>query len=386
MLAVSVPDIGDGLAIGIWTIGGQRVQIDCGSQQYADRALHKGFYGFTTNALLSSLFPMAHDTPNVFFLSHFHTDHYNGLLHWYDYNQPGRIEKVFLPRLPKFEEREEFILCMVTMAHWIMGDRTGSMDADFLSLISKINSGQPFTYEMLANGDVAQVGSSRFEVLWPPRTIEEDATLSVIRKAISDFNHASDKDDDLRRIRDIIKERGEIEDYLISELEINKIQRRSRELNKEESRELRQEKEKIKPQLSKEVKKANDSLRSAANHLSLALHQDNKFLFLGDLEGHEIEQVVQFLQKKGLRDFVIMITPHHGTHWQKDLDYINSLWVVSSVGRRLYRYVSPNFNSLSHVHLITHHIGDISIPVIHHPWNCYVSWLQWWRYFRQLKE
>ncbi|MGO9572206.1 MAG: MBL fold metallo-hydrolase [Desulfomonilaceae bacterium] len=60
-----VPDVGDGLAAGIRTISGPRLQIDCGSQNQPKLAFEKGLDSINPNALL---------------LSHFHLDHYNWLL------------------------------------------------------------------------------------------------------------------------------------------------------------------------------------------------------------------------------------------------------------------------------------------------------------------
>jgi ribonuclease BN (tRNA processing enzyme) len=64
MITVYVPDIGDGLAAGIKTLIGCNIQIDCGTQQPPERAFCKG---------------LCRINPDVFLLSHFHVDHYNGL-------------------------------------------------------------------------------------------------------------------------------------------------------------------------------------------------------------------------------------------------------------------------------------------------------------------
>ena len=55
-MTVYVPDVGDGLAAGISTIDHTSIEIDCGSQNDAEIAFHKGLYSIR---------------PHVFFLSHF---------------------------------------------------------------------------------------------------------------------------------------------------------------------------------------------------------------------------------------------------------------------------------------------------------------------------
>ena len=57
------------------------------------------------------------------------------------------------------------------------------------------------------------------------------------------------------------------------------------------------------------VKEANESLRQAANHLSLALFEDNRLLFLGDTENFQIKQIAEDLKSKGRENFYIFITP-----------------------------------------------------------------------------
>jgi ribonuclease BN (tRNA processing enzyme) len=344
MISVYVPDVGDGLAAGVWTIDDKRIQIDCGSQQRQDEAFMKG---------LNCIFP------DVFVLSHFHFDHYNGLLQSPRGAPFQTIRQVLFPLMPKFPQRTEFMSCLMAMNHWVMGDTTGSLEADFLGILSKINY-HPFTYKALSLGDTVQIRSSRFEVLWPPRILEDGDTLSLIRTAITDFENAAKEDESLRRIREKIGESGEIQPYLGTDEGGGERSgcgdRDDREMDFQPF--LHEQRE-----IPKSVSKANDSLRHAANHLSLAFHQDNRFLFLGDLEKHEIVKVVDYLLKEDIDHFVVMISPHHGTHWHKSLDRLHSRWVISSVGEGLFNHVAPGFKSMGDCHLITHWNGDIEVPL-----------------------
>ena len=114
MMTVYVPDVGDGLAAGIRMLDNTRVQVDCGSQHDAEVALYKGLYRIE---------------PEVFFLSHFHLDHYNGLLEHHDRWPRSTIRQAFFPRIPVFPQRGTFLRCMLAMVHWLMGDTSGSMAA-----------------------------------------------------------------------------------------------------------------------------------------------------------------------------------------------------------------------------------------------------------------
>lgn len=127
------------------------------------------------------------------------------------------------------------------------------------------------------------------------------------------------------------------------------------------------------------VKRANDSLRSAANHLSLAFHENNRLLFLGDLEGNPIKQVVSELLSKDRNRFLAIITPHHGTHWQRDLGRLRAWYAISSVGARLFRHASPNFKLLAEECLLTYFNGDIEVPVSF-PWWPGIRPFRHWRH------
>lgn len=350
MLTVYVPDIGDGLAAGIRTIAGCAIQIDCGSQQHPRVAFGKGLYRIN---------------PDVFILSHFHLDHYNGLFESDGFlphrSYTASIQEVYFPRMPKFPQRESFLLSMLAMNRRVLGDATGSMEADFLRVISQLNC-RPCFYRALSEGDRVQVGGSEMEVLWPPRVLADKHVLKVIDKAVSDFETAKEEDETLRRIYEKLGESGQMMPYTDDNDQCRELPycgngRREARLAPREKREL--------PEV---VKKANESLRGAANHLSLAFHEDNKFLFMGDLESSEIKQVVDRLLKKKREHFLIFITPHHGTHWHQTLGNLRADSVISSVGNRLFKHLSPEFKSMASQCLYTHLSGDIEVPVLSQWW------------------
>lgn len=359
MITIYVPDVGDGLAAGIRTLDGTDIEIDCGSQHDAKLAFHKGLYLIR---------------PKVFFLSHFHADHYNGLLYAH-HMRPGpwlTIRQVFYPCIPVFPQREMFLRCMLAMNHWLMGDASGSMAADFLSVLSSINH-RSFTYRSLCMGDTVSIGGSQYDVLWPPATVDDDATLKVIATAISYFKAAAKEDETLRRILDTIGESGEMRPYLAEERETAEMLGRGENAERRKNLPLPLSRK----DLPEPIRRANESLRKAANHLSLAFHEDNKLLFLGDLESHEIKRVVQMLAGKERNQFFVTITPHHGTHWQKNLLQLHTCCAISSIGAGLFRHISSEYKSISDIHFITHLNGDVEFPAILATWYRPRSWRCW---------
>lgn len=333
MLYLFVADVGDGLAAGIRTVCGSRIQIDCGSQQGPDACRHatERFY------------------PKAFILSHFHADHYNGLFQVE--SRSLSISEVFLPRLPQFDDREEFLYATFAMARRTLGDISGLPEADFLSLISSI-SGVQGAYQFLSAGEQINIDGSCFEVLWPPRTLDDNTALKKVKRALKDFDTALQEDDKLKRLHDKVQKSTIVKDYLIGE------RRAFKPIQPE-----RQSASALEPtELPEATKKANQSLRAAANHMSLAFYEDNRFLFPGDLEEHEISEVANNLAEKGRTHFLATIAPHHGTHWHNDLGRIETEYVVSSVGKQLIQKIRPELKSFGRRCLATYSNGDIFLP------------------------
>ncbi len=358
MKFISVADVEDGLCLALCTISGDTIQIDCGSQKGGNIA-YRGW-----RRIDNGPFNPVSDRPDVFILSHFHVDHYNGLL--YASLEHKRfptytIEKVFYPGIPEFSLKREFLLAMFTMDLRVFGSETGVMEYDFLRAIARINQ-ISFHYRPLFKGNIIKIGSSHFEVLWPPKFIKEDEILVPIKKAVNDFNYALEKDEILRRLHERVREEGIFEKFYPQE----NVPDRGYPYESPPQK-FREEFEiRAREPLPEVTKKANSSLKGAANHLSLALFEDNRFLFLGDLNNYEIREVVGDLRSMSRTLFDVFITPHHGTRWDNSLNEIKTILSITSNGPELCSKIKRQFKKISKISLATYWNGDIRVPLSHY--------------------
>jgi glyoxylase-like metal-dependent hydrolase (beta-lactamase superfamily II) len=342
MKCIYMADVDDGFCAAIQTIFGDTIQIDCGGQKY-----EVAFNGF--KRILYHFLGL-----DIFVLSHFHIDHYNGLLYASSipYRRPSfKIREVYYPRIPEFKEKEEFLYCLLAMNMRIFGSETGIMEYDFLKAISRINNRISFKYRALSKSDTVDINGSIFEVLWPPAVMREENILSKVRRAIKDFKRAREEDELAWRLYERVKEEGIWKKYLERQGEIIDF----KEHNHNEKWERKR--------LPEVVKKANKSLKDAANHLSLALFEDERFLFLGDAGNFEIKQIVNDLKSRNRENFYIFITPHHGTYWSNCLREIRCTYSISSNGSKLGPKMKPHFKKISKISLATWINGNIMIYI-----------------------
>lgn len=366
MKGVYLADVGDGLCVAIHTIFGDIVQIDCGGQG-SEVALNG----------LKRIFNYFHNSLDVFILSHFHFDHYNGLLYAsikHNKHPFLNLREVYYPRIPDFNEKEEFTAALFAMNLRLLGSETGVMEYDFLRAVSKLNKAT-FKYKPVSKGDVIGVNGSFFEVLWPPAVMNKQGTLRIIRRALEDFKKAKEEDWEIAQFYELVVKEGHFKAYIGDRGEKNDF-KEYKGMDFEEYKGMDLNPEYKKRELPQVVKRANKSLITAANHLSLALFEDNRFLFLGDVENSEIKDIGDELKSKGRQNFYIFITPHHGTHWNKTLEEIKSSYSLISNGNKLYSKMKRNFKETSGRSLATYVNGDIAIPI--YPIGRFWQSLPWW--------
>lgn len=333
-----VPDVGHGLAAGFGTIDGSTVQVDCGSSSI-DLAYSKGLETIR---------------PDAFFLTHFHTDHYKGLFK--ETESRYRIDEVYIPRMPEFHRREEFLDAVWSMASYTFGDPRTPMQADFIETLSRINT-VDFRVKQLSRGDIVTIGGTTMNILWPPREIYREDANQAVETAIETFHEAVEEVEFLAPHLDFVREQELT--YRYNRLE-DSFEVQAHEHQSEPNDFHHQYDENV--DMHDLVTEANEALRKAANHLSLAFHIDNRLLAFGDQYPGEIHEIISTLTDDKLTTFRLLLTPHHGTQWDESLRTIFADLAVSSTGGRLIENVNPNFKSIADRHLLTHFSGDVFIP------------------------
>lgn len=349
METIHVADVGDGLCVGIRTTAWETVQIDCGSQQGGKVAF---------DGLKRTLYKAPRRI--AFVLTHFHIDHYNGLLYaslpsHHGWGLSPGIKEVYYPRIPDFKRKKEFILYLFTMNLRIFGSETGVMEYDLLKAITRINNGERPVCRPVSRGDVIETGGAALDVLWPPIAIDDRRALSAVRRALEDFERAMEEDEITRQLYERVA-RAEVPEEYSGKRWSSEEPIPWANANVEGRLESR-------GKLPDVVRRANRSLRQAANHMGLALFEDSRFLFLGDLDSFEISEIADHLHSRRRRNFYVVITPHHGTRWDESLREIDCFYSVSSVGSRLCSKLDPRIREISEKSLATWVNGDIILSM-----------------------
>lgn len=348
MYSLYLADAGDGLCMRVGVID-ETLQVDCGSEQGRVVALD----GWER---IARSFPET----QTFLLSHFHLDHYNGLLQA-SLTRPKRwfrdIRQVFYPGIPSFPQRTEFVLALLAMNRLVFGSDSGVQAYDFLRAISKVTPSR-FQYRPLFLGDTIRVGRSRFRILSPPRTLEPP-TISAVKKALEAFSEALDADPRLRESYEQVKEEGSVEGLFPANEEdrwMDGLSGRSVDEGKDADILDRGDR---RYSIGDRVRRANKALRDAANHFCLAFSMDSDLLFLGDLESVGLESVVAELESQDCRSLDVLVTPHHGTHWDDALDRITWNLAITSNGKNRSSDFVEKYKDRRRPSFATHANGDI---------------------------
>lgn len=155
LLGLRVADVGDGMCATVF-LDHAFVQVDCGSAQGAMRAMAGLPWWWRERPYW--------DGPGALVLSHFHHDHYNGILLAAEHDPPrpvAPIGYVLFPRLPEaLPDAPRFVQAQFAMARRL-GDRSGLMEYDLVEAVQRISSSRSLTYLPVSSGDTFPFGASR---------------------------------------------------------------------------------------------------------------------------------------------------------------------------------------------------------------------------------
>lgn len=342
-------DVGDGLCCVLATGPDETVQIDWGSQKGGSKAIDGWLRQVATLAPFTTPF-----FPNAFVLSHFHTDHYNGLLQASldpcKFPAFRGLEKVVTAGLPEIPEKERLYEALFAMGARVFGDRTGHMYLDFVLAISRLVQGQSPEHKQVFQGDHFTAAGTAFECVWPPWRMDAETVTRKIQQALEKYDLALKEDQDLVKIHNWVRRKGLVASLMDPDGRIFETVDEGPATGSPEPGNP----------LSRTGKDANSALRGVANELSLAFRCEQSFLSLGDVSRRMLKKIVGYLDDANAMDFEIMIAPHHGTHWHKSLKRIRAEFTFVSNGSRLWKKYCQGFSSISKHVQATYVTGDIS--------------------------
>ncbi len=338
MLYIIMHDVGDGNHIDFTSTGLHSIlKIDFGTNSKKD-LLFKDF---------PPLSPFRrHAISNSFLLSHFHADHYNGLIQVLHRREFADIrfgfQNVYYPRFPKFPNSSILEKQMLFFNRLLLGDYSGSQQYDLIRIISKQN-GRAFKYYPLSQGNRVQGGDMEAEILWPPRLITDNEFIKTVRDLIAKIEEVLSRhpryDELYRKMNETPKE--------ASEAGVNTDDLEEIELSEAE--------------IPEEIANLGKDLRGIANRLSISFLTDKALLFLGDLECKEIATVIKYLKRSKFNHSEYMIAAHHGSHWHDSLLDIFANEILVSNGRRMVVKFKEGYKGITNRLRFTYLEGSIIV-------------------------
>ena len=343
-VASQLVHVGDGLChrferIDGWGWPRDALQVDCGSQQGMRRAAERW--------MASVGVPELYETAAVC-VTHYHTDHYNGLV-W------ASRKKTF-PRLPLLSEfyhpgtpvpeSRELLRATFALFRYTAGATGLPMDLDLWRTVARLSERSHVARHPLYQGDTVVAGGITLDVAWPPADVDDEVRDSI-REALEAFYElmASPKRDSLRDLY----EQTAAADLFLSPPD-GEVQDGVRVYDLEdggpwEGEGLEDELDSF--ETDSDISKVNGRLRRAANLLSLAFVADGRILCLGDLEGSSLGHACDYVVEELGRDFVAVVAPHHGTKWHASMDRLRAETLAVPVGPKLWSHVATELGRIA---------------------------------------
>jgi hypothetical protein len=344
MYAIRVISVGDGLCCLLWP---QEAMLDWGSQQGGTTASEN-----VARLLSRPWEAMMYRGVRMFIASHYHTDHYNGLVmaHRGPWAPLFDVREVYGPGIPEFPRRETFLRAYFALNDYVLGNSSGSIEFDLLQCVRRAAGHSRFTFHPLYQGDLFGPEHHKLRCIWPPRELRGYAGRAV-DAALQRFNRA---------VREI-PQLGELYKAAYTSTTLSVLLEGGEFPIEAELEEKRQPGE-PRSRLPAVVAEANAAFRRAANHMSLAFHADDHLLSLGDLPATQLTRVLTFLRTSGNTRYRYVLAPHHGTVWHRDMFSLFTQWVLVSNGPRLAKHLKSKLGEICGGIIETSRSGDIRVP------------------------
>jgi hypothetical protein len=340
MLRGCALDIGDGACIRIAARRDATLWIDCGSSSGGSYAARRWL-----NYLHNSRYYGRNQATSLC-LTHFHDDHYNGLLAAaYDKTFPrlAKISELVWPRLPAIPETTALVRALYALAVTRIGGLNGVMDADLVVAAQTLKGGPIPLQRRLSQGDTISIASGSLHAIWPPRQLP-DRGVAKIREAVADF------EDFIRqpRNRQLKQVYEDSEDLKLpsTDAEVNGTNANYVRSTRDTPHRFATISEEMSSNLDLEV--INRRIRAAANYCCLAFILEGPgFLCLSDLKGTALKGAVEYLVANRQCSFETMLAPHHGTGSSRNLRKLSAKLTVVSAGKQMARYQKPTLKQIS---------------------------------------
>lgn len=298
-------------------------------EEHKDKPMLMVDFGFENKNTFNFVFCLGKQPLcDVFLLSHFHKDHYNGFS--FCHQSIFCFNKIILPRFPHFIKGTitNHTIIPLFVLHALI---TNNLWLSVIQLICSSTKTNPFV-QLVSKGDVFSHNNYEYNVLWPPLNYDDKELTNSVGILLKEWEKLKEADKDLSDIYDSL-EKLNIEEQ-------NNIVTSFGEINFEKLEiSLKKYTDRPKDVIEKQLLNFNNALKKVANRLSIAFYQDNNVLFLGDLMSNELNHIIKDLRKDDKTNFNVIVAAHHGTHWGTEMNHLKCKNCLASVGDKLYKNV-----------------------------------------------
>lgn len=366
MVCLRVADVGDGLCCGIRGMFGDSLLVDCGSADGGQTAL-EGWIRVNGGTR----------EPTALVLSQYHAWAFNGIMETARARREGlappEFTRLYLPIVPAFPEREEFLECVFAVNARVLGSTPESGPCDPYTTVRLANRGE-FTVHALAAGDTVPFDGGEARVLWPPRVVDHTEALSEVHHVVQLFKEAAIEDRALSAMYNYVRDEKWVEQhdrFLMSNHSQGDRASASRRGDRRpgvaapphmqqpnSANESTGRPEPLERDFPERTRRIIQALWQTAGRIGLCLSLDNRFLFLGHIAEDEISILTHALHRGNSTHFWAMLTASCGTEWHPSLDQLKLAYAVSSNGYLSNKRLAAGYKFVADSHMATHTNGD----------------------------